>query len=253
MLFMANNDPDISEKIEIFLSDDEKIKSVGEMLTNSSSRAILQLLFSEELSANDISQRTAISLQLVKYHLNKMQAVGMVRVSKTKKNSKGHDMKFYQATKFAIVILPSKVSDRAKESKSLIRSFKTIYKFAGIGVAAVAGLISLSFLQQEQAGTPEGHHLSEQRMYESGESLPEGSGQRVSDTTVAGESHTLEESLELTARVPEPSPALGAPAMDGTGLVLGFVVLGMVAGGLAAYFYWRARSRTKPAEKNRPR
>jgi len=32
-------------------TDDEKIKSFGELLTNDSSRTILQLLFNEELTA----------------------------------------------------------------------------------------------------------------------------------------------------------------------------------------------------------
>ena len=57
IIIMSNNNDGSSDKIEIFLSDDEKIKSVGELLTNNSSRDILQLLFEEELSANEISQK----------------------------------------------------------------------------------------------------------------------------------------------------------------------------------------------------
>ena len=90
-----SNSDDSPDKIEIFLSDDEKIKSIGEILTNNSSRAILQLLFEEELTANRIAQSTGISLQLVKYHLNKMQEVRMVKVSRIGKNVKAHDMKYY--------------------------------------------------------------------------------------------------------------------------------------------------------------
>ena len=78
---------------------------IAESLTNSSSRTILQLLFEEELSANEISLKTDISLQLVKYHLNKMQQVGMIQISKIGKNVKAQDMKYYKAAKFAIVIL----------------------------------------------------------------------------------------------------------------------------------------------------
>ena len=95
-----SNSDDSPDKIEIFLSDDEKIKSIGEILTNNSSRAILQLLFEEELTANRIAQSTGISLQLVKYHLNKMQEVRMVKVSRIGKNVKAHDMKYYKTTKF---------------------------------------------------------------------------------------------------------------------------------------------------------
>ena len=65
-----NNPPGMTEKIEIFSTDDEKIKSFGELLTNDSSRSILQILFKEEMTANEIAQKTGESLQLVKYHIN---------------------------------------------------------------------------------------------------------------------------------------------------------------------------------------
>ena len=52
---ISNNDVD--EKIKILATDDEKIKSFGEIFTNDSSREILQLLFNEELSATQIAQK----------------------------------------------------------------------------------------------------------------------------------------------------------------------------------------------------
>ncbi|MDH3204203.1 MAG: helix-turn-helix domain-containing protein [Nitrosopumilus sp.] len=84
---MSNNDisDDLTEKIKILATDDEKIKSFGELFTNDSSREILQLLFNEELTATQIVQKTDISLQLVKYHLNKLQSLGIVKISKIKK------------------------------------------------------------------------------------------------------------------------------------------------------------------------
>jgi hypothetical protein len=54
------------------------------------------------------------------------------------KNIKTQDMKFYTSSKFAIVILPSSVTEKAKTSKSLANSFKAIYRFGSIAVAAVA-------------------------------------------------------------------------------------------------------------------
>ncbi len=142
-----NNPPDMTEKIEIFSTDDEKIKSFGELLTNDSSRSILQLLFKEEMTANEIAQKTGESLQLVKYHINKMQDMGIIKVSKVEKNSKAQDMKYYTATKFAIVILPKTVSEKAKESKSLMHSFKILYKFAGVGIATVSAFFATQSVQ----------------------------------------------------------------------------------------------------------
>jgi len=141
---------EITEKIKIIATDDEKIKSFGELLTNDSSRAILQLLFNEELTALQISEKTGISLQLVKYHIIKLQDLGVVKVTKVEKNSKSQDMKFYSASKFSMVIVPPKYSEKTKESKLLVRSFKHIYKIAGLGISAgFSGLMSLILLQQE--------------------------------------------------------------------------------------------------------
>jgi predicted transcriptional regulator len=142
----------LTEKIEIISTEDEKIKSVGELLSSDSSRAILKLLFDDTLTANQIAQKTGISLPLVIYHLKKMQDMSIVKISSVRKNVKAQDMKYYTTTKFAIVILPSSLSQKAKTSKSLANSFKTIYRFASIGVAGVATWFVSQFAQTFQAG-----------------------------------------------------------------------------------------------------
>jgi len=142
----------LTEKIEIISTEDEKIKSVGELLSSDSSRAILKLLFDDTLTANQIAQKTGISLPLVIYHLKKMQDMSIVKISSVGKNVKAQDMKYYTTTKFAIVILPSGLSQKAKTSKSLANSFKTIYRFASIGVAGVATWFVSQFAQTFQAG-----------------------------------------------------------------------------------------------------
>lgn len=144
-------DDDSTENFKIFATDDQKIKSFGEIFTNDSSREILQLLFNEELSATQIAQKSNISLQLVKYHLNKLQDLGVVKISKIEKNSKSQDMKIYTASKFSIVIVPPKLSEKTKESKLLVRSFRNIYKVAGFAIATgLSGLLSLSQMQQDK-------------------------------------------------------------------------------------------------------
>ncbi len=137
------------KEIKILSTDDKKIKSFGELLTNDSSREILQILFQNELTALEIAQKTDVSLQLVKYHITKMQELEIVKISKVEKNTKNQDMNYYTATKFAVVIVPSEVSDRTKESKMLVRSFKTIYRMLGFGLVAAA---SWFVLATQQAG-----------------------------------------------------------------------------------------------------
>ncbi len=142
----------LTEKVEIISTDDVKIKSVGELLSSDSSRNILKLLFNQVLTANQIAQKTDISLPLVIYHLKKMQEMGIVKITNVGKNIKAQDMKYYTSSKFAIVILPSNLTERAKASKSLANSFKTIYKFASIAVAAVATWFVSQITQKIQTG-----------------------------------------------------------------------------------------------------
>ncbi len=127
----------VPERVGIYGTDDDNLRALGEILVTDVSRTILKMLFENTLTANDIAVKTEYSLQLVRYHLKKMQDVGLVEISKIGKNTKSHDMKYYTATKFAIIILPSRFSEKAKTSKSLFKSLKSLYRFGAIGIAAI--------------------------------------------------------------------------------------------------------------------
>ncbi|HUU48356.1 MAG TPA: winged helix-turn-helix domain-containing protein [Nitrosopumilaceae archaeon] len=269
-----NKNPDeITEKIKIMATDDDKIKSFGELLTNDSSRTILQLLFNEELTALQISEKTGISLQLVKYHIIKLQDLGVVKVTKIEKNSKSQDMKFYSASKFSMVIVPPKYSEKTKESKLLVRSFKNIYKMAGFGIAAgISGLMSLSLLQQEnkvpvQLELDQDTHQTTIEDMDGGfqsaveESAPEGTSEKMLDDSFASvpsaepisdptSSYTLEEALEIQKRTIEaaeanPASGSGTPMFDAGDLTITLIIITIIFGGLAAFFFLKSIRQSK--------
>ena len=142
-----NSKQPIAERVGIYGTEDDSLRALGEVLVTDVSRNILKLLFENTLTANDIAVKTEYSLQLVRYHLKKMQDVGLVDISKIGKNTKSHDMKYYTATKFAIVILPSKFSDKAKASKSLLRSLKSLYRLGAVGIASIGTWFATLALQ----------------------------------------------------------------------------------------------------------
>lgn len=144
---MSSDEPNVSEKIDILSTEDEKLKAIGEILSSDSSRQILKLLFNNSLSANQISQKTELSLPLVIHHLKKMQSVGVVKITNVGKNSKSHDVKFYTIDKVAIVILPSEMQQPAKKSKSLFNSFNRIHRLATLGGVSIAAWFSSTLLQ----------------------------------------------------------------------------------------------------------
>lgn len=139
---------DISEKIDILSMEDDKIKMVGEILSNGASRKILKLLFKNTMTANEISKVSEVSLPLVMYHLKKMKDVNMIRITNVGKTIKSKDVKFYTTTKFAIIIVSDTVTQKIKESKSIRRTFSGIYKFASIGIVAGAAWFISQLSQQ---------------------------------------------------------------------------------------------------------
>jgi DNA-binding transcriptional ArsR family regulator len=265
------NDDEITEKIKIIATDDDKIKSFGELLTNDSSRAILQLLFNEELTALQIAEKTGISLQLVKYHIIKLQDLGVVKVTKTEKNSKSQDMKFYSASKFSMVIVPPKYSEKTKESKLLVRSFKHIYKIAGFAIAAgLSGLLSLTTLQQDtqipvesrdiqeiQQTSPQDQDEGFQASTEKSKGV-EDIALEASEPAPASEiapeigqdTYTLEESLEIQRRSVDaaqanPASGSGTPIFDVGDLAITFIIITIIFGGLAAFFFIKSIKQSK--------
>ena len=234
-------DDELTENIKILATDDEKIKSFGEILSNDSSREILQLLFNDELTASQIAQKSNVSLQLVKYHLNKLQDLGVVKVSKIEKNSKSQDMKIYTASKFSIVIVPPKISEKTKESKLLVRSFRNIYKVAGLGIATgFSGLLSLSQFQNKTIYVDDSvgaefssieesaKSIQSTTMDESVRSLP------ASAPMVESESQdTAQYSLEVAETIVDSEISVNSE------LFLPFLIITMILGGITAYYLWK--------------
>ena len=241
---MANDySDDFTEKIKILATDDDKIKSFGELFTNDSSREILQLLFNEELSATQIAQKTNISLQLVKYHLIKLQDLGIVKIIKIEKNSKSKDMKIYSAIKFSIVIVPPKLSKKTKESKLLVRSFRHIYKVAGLGIATgLSGLFSFSQLQEKtiSVDTVTNKQFSfDDSSEKSLESISDESAQSISASApMIAESESqgfTQRNLEIVETV------IDSDVSTSFDLFLPFVIITMILGGLTVYYFWKLK------------
>jgi DNA-binding transcriptional ArsR family regulator len=240
----AFSNDDLTEKIKILATDDEKIKSFGEIFTNDSSREILQLLFNEELSATQIAQKSNVSLQLVKYHLNKLQDLGVVKISRIEKNSKSQDMKIYTASEFSIVIVPPKLSERTKESKLLVRSFRHIYKIAGLGIATgLSGLLSLSQFKNKTIHVGDstgGEFSSVEESAKSIQSVPIDDSVRslpASAPMVAeSESQDLSQrSLEVAETIVDSEISVNSD------LFLPFVIITVILGGITAYYLWKLR------------
>ncbi|MCA9811632.1 MAG: winged helix-turn-helix transcriptional regulator [Nitrosarchaeum sp.] len=132
----------LDDEIRVLSADDEKIKTVGEVLANDSSRSIMRLLSNEqEMTINQIAKEMDLSIPLVSHHLKKMQDTGVVKVSRIGKSVKGQEMKYYAVTNQSFLITPPE-----KQTHSLLYSLRKFSKFAAIGMA---GLVSWSMLRPQ--------------------------------------------------------------------------------------------------------
>jgi hypothetical protein len=121
----------------IFSSDDnDRLKILGEIFGNDTSRSIITLLIEYEMTAMQISDKLDVKINLVMYHLSKMISLEIISVTKKTKNSRGHQVKHYKA-KQSVLIFSKNVKDRAEKSKTLSNVIKRITRFSAIGVAGM--------------------------------------------------------------------------------------------------------------------
>ncbi|MCV0410394.1 winged helix-turn-helix domain-containing protein [Nitrosopumilus sp.] len=205
--------PDLSDRVDILSTEDEKLKTIGEILSSDSSRNILKILFNESLTANQIAQRTEMSLPLVIHHLKKMQSAQVVKITNVGKNSKSHDMKYYTIDKFAIVILPTAMTQSAKKSKSLFNSFTRIHRLATLGGVSIAAWFSSQFLQN-QTSIPAVQSKASSKISESSESMMMRS--------IPEQSENIQDTLPLSSSDPQIGVLLSVV------VVLSVVVSGLI-------------------------
>ena len=124
------------EKIKIFSSNDEKLKVLGELLSNKSSRDIIKLLINNEMYANEISQKLNLRPNLVIHHLKKLESIGLVEINEKRLTKKGSMHKFFNINS-NFLIIPDKNDQEIKEKRILNRFFKNGVRFVAIGIAAM--------------------------------------------------------------------------------------------------------------------
>ena len=143
---------DCSDKVKIYSSNEKRVKFLGDVLANDTSRSIFLLLAQGELPAGRIADKTGVSLALVTHHLEKMQNAGVVQVSKVSKNIKNRDMKYYRAV-LAILIIPDESHNRASDSKALTLSLRRVLRFSSIGIAGLSSWLAAKYVGSTEPGT----------------------------------------------------------------------------------------------------
>lgn len=126
---MENNDVDIefSNQIEILTTDDERLKIIGEELSNDTGRAVLTKLFDGANNISKIASELNVSIALVSWHIQRLAKVGLVRISNIELSSKNKKVYHYTPTKLALIIIPKQLAESNLESKIVKTSLKKLY------------------------------------------------------------------------------------------------------------------------------
>lgn len=77
-----------------------------QVLSNVNSIKILKLLETKDLSAGELAEKLGLGLSTLKYNLDSLIAVGMIRVSEVKWSQRGRKIKIYEPVEKIIVLVP---------------------------------------------------------------------------------------------------------------------------------------------------
>lgn len=91
--------------------DDERSGKIAEVLSNKTSKKILQALAEGEKSASDVAEKLSLPLNTVTYNLKKLVDAGLIERAKGFFwSSKGKKMELYKVANKKIVIVPKQMA-----------------------------------------------------------------------------------------------------------------------------------------------
>ena len=71
----------MTEKYLLFNLDDDRAKKLGEVISNSTARKIVNFLAEKESSETEISKSLGLALNTIEYNLKKLLEAGMIEKS----------------------------------------------------------------------------------------------------------------------------------------------------------------------------
>lgn len=97
----------LSREVEVIVTDDKRLKTIGEAFSNDVCRKILIKIFQGFTTALEISKELNASLPLVVYHLEKLLKAGLIHAPTVKLSRKGRPVKHYAPLVLSILIVPA--------------------------------------------------------------------------------------------------------------------------------------------------
>ena len=142
--------PDEDNKIKVFGSDDD-LKSLGELLSNETSRKIIKNLMEHEMYTNQIATKLDMRVSLVIHHLKKMEALGLLNITDKKIKRKGENHRFFKMDSDIFVSL-NNTKEEVKEKGILKKIFKEGIKFTALGLTSITAFLLTGGIRASEFG-----------------------------------------------------------------------------------------------------
>lgn len=131
-----NDTANTSEKL-LVLPLGKESKKITQVITNDTAREIMELLAEDSMSASDIAAQLDVPLTTIKYNLENLVDVGLIKIKRIKYSEKGRRVKVYAPIRKLIVLVPEKTDSTAV--------MDVLKKYLGVIFAAVfaSGLVEM--------------------------------------------------------------------------------------------------------------
>ncbi|QMU55033.1 MAG: ArsR family transcriptional regulator [Nitrosopumilus sp.] len=140
---MESKEKDVNfHKIKVFSSYDEKLKLLGELLSNKSSRNIIKLLMDGEYYTNEIANKLDLRPNLVIHHLKKLEELGLLEITNKKIVKKGNQHRYFKINP-SLLITPKYTKDEIKKNGIFQKMFRDGIKFSLIAVSSILSWFAL--------------------------------------------------------------------------------------------------------------
>ena len=131
-----NDTANTSEKL-LVLPLGKESKKITQVITNDTARQIMELLAEDSMSASDIATQLDVPLTTIKYNLENLVDVGLIKIKRIKYSEKGRQVKVYAPIRKLIVLVPEKTDNNT--------IMDVLKKYLGVVFAAVfaSGLVEI--------------------------------------------------------------------------------------------------------------
>jgi Predicted transcriptional regulator len=143
---MGEKDESTSSEKVLIVPLNEDSKKITQILSNEKAMKMLEILADKPMSASDVAEKLDIPLTTVKYNLDGLIEVDLIKVRETKWSRKGREIKIYEPVQKLIVVAPGGMKNDRTSIISMLKKYLGLIAgavFAATGLEAITRNLSL--------------------------------------------------------------------------------------------------------------